>query len=70
MTIAGRSGGYIDHLTITTSTGSLEAGGDGGGPFSDKIPANNFLLGFRGRSGSALDQVVIVYAGFEPAVWQ
>lgn|SRR5579875_259438 len=68
--IAGRAGRYVDHLTISTSSSTLDGGGDGGNPFSTKIPAGNFLLGFRGRSGDALDQIIIVYAGFAPATWK
>ncbi|MFT0172203.1 jacalin-like lectin [Paraburkholderia mimosarum] len=70
--VSGRSGRYVDHLTLSATSVTLSAGGSGGSDFPNAghIPANNFLLGFRGRSGRYLDQISIVYAGFNPVVWQ
>lgn len=67
--VSGDSGNVVDKLTISGST-VLSVGGSGGGSFQSNIPANNFLLGFRGRSGKYLDQIIIIYAGFNPVIWQ
>jgi hypothetical protein len=70
-TVSGRSGRYVNQLTFMAGSTLDGNGSDGGGSaFSHNIPAGNFLLGFRGRSGEWLNQVIIVYAGFQPAIWQ
>jgi hypothetical protein len=43
----------------------LRGGGGGGGPFDWSVPAGSFMLGFAGRSAAKLDQIAVVYAGFQ-----
>jgi hypothetical protein len=68
--IAGHSGTRVDNLQITVSDGrSVGGGGGAGGPFEWTVPKGSFVLGFAGRSGGNLDQIRVVYAGFQPATW-
>jgi hypothetical protein len=70
MTISGQSGDAVDHLTVTKTGGqNIEAGGDGGKPFSWPVPGGSFVLGFAGREGDAIDQIQLVYATLSPATW-
>jgi len=71
VSFGGRSGECVDHLTFTSASGTISAGGNGGSDFPDagKIPENNIVLGFRGSCGDILQQISIVYAGFNPVNW-
>jgi hypothetical protein len=61
----------MDPMTFwITSGGSVTAGGNGGNTtFELAPPQGNFVLGFRGRSGSEYDNIQLVFARFNPAVW-
>jgi hypothetical protein len=68
----GRFGARIDQLTITTSGGQKVSGGGMGGThvFRFTPPPGSFIVGFSGRSGSGLDNLVIHTASFQPAAWE
>lgn len=70
--VKGRSGSRVDRLQIITDNGAeISGGGNGGSEFTFNLPAesNSILLGFEGRSGSALDKIRAVYATFQNASW-
>jgi hypothetical protein len=69
--IFGRSGEYVDNLTVQLSDGrTVGGGGGGGGPYDWSVPSGSFVLGFSGRSGGYLDQIQVIYATLAPAKWQ
>jgi hypothetical protein len=56
--IAGRSGRYLDRLTIYTNKKTFSHGGSGGSAFNVSIPPSGFqILGFFGRSGALIDRI-------------
>jgi hypothetical protein len=68
--VTGRAAKLVDRLNFRTNKGHEVGGGGGGGtPFVWDIHKGMFVLGFAGRSGTRLDQLAIVYAGFKPATW-
>jgi hypothetical protein len=71
--VSGRAGAGVDQLTIDTDQLSISGGGKGGHAFGPWTPSEAgpgaIVLGFRGRSGSELDQIGVVCARLEPATW-
>ena len=69
---SGKTGKYVDRLSLTITRGnSISGGGDGGtDAFAETPPDNTVFVGFRGRSGKYLDQIGAVYARLKPATWQ
>ena len=69
--VYGRSGALVDHINLVITDGrSIGGGGSGGGAYDWSVPTGSFVLGFRGRSGSMLDQIQVTYAQFKPAQWK
>jgi hypothetical protein len=54
--MGGRSGAYIDRLSIYTNLKSFSYGGNGGSAFFVSAGSNQ-ILGFFGRSGAYIDQI-------------
>ncbi|WP_437931623.1 jacalin-like lectin [Sorangium sp. So ce291] len=69
--VSGKYNKKMDRMTFLITDGSsVTAGGNGGDKtFELAPPSGNFVLGFRGRSGSEYDEIQLVYAQFNPAVW-
>lgn len=68
--VNGHAGRTIDLLRLESTSGhSISGGDDDSGEFIFTAPDNSILLGFRGRSGRALDRLQAVYAKFKDAVW-
>ncbi|MEE4247178.1 MAG: jacalin-like lectin [Kangiellaceae bacterium] len=52
VSLSGRSGAVLDHLTIVTSKGKrLDVGGSGGNPFDLQIPQGFTIGAFKGGYG-------------------
>ncbi|MFZ6183800.1 jacalin-like lectin [Nannocystis pusilla] len=69
--VTGKYNKKMDKMTFFLSNGqSVTAGGTSGDKEFDLAPpSGNFVLGFRGRSGSEYDAIQLVYAHFNPAKW-
>jgi len=69
--VTGKYNKKMDQMTFRiTGGGSVSAGGNGGTTTFELVPpAGNFVLGFRGRSGSEYDEIQLVYAHFNSATW-
>ena len=60
--IRGRSGQFLDQLTIETNSRSFSYGGRGGNPFEYRLPWNDQrhqIFAFWGRAGSFIDHLGI-----------
>ncbi len=69
--LSGRAGAKIDQLLIEVGQQSLAGGGSGGTAFGPwKPPADTTVLGFRGRCGEELDQLGVICAKLNPAIWE
>ena len=70
--IEGRSGAYVDKLTLHTSEGQTRtAGRDGGDPFPTwTVPPESVVVGFAGRSARVIDRLGPMTCTFSPAAWQ
>lgn len=69
--VAGKYNEKMDSMSFwITSGGSVTAGGSGGSKAYDTVPPpGNFVLGFRGRAHREYDNIQLVYAHFNRAVW-
>jgi hypothetical protein len=68
--IGGKWHTYMDQLVLTTNLGqSWSCGSTGKNTIAYTVPAGSVLLGFQGRSGSALDQLQPLALSFKPAAW-
>lgn len=55
--VGGRSGAYLDRLTIITNYKSFSYGGNGGAEFFKSALPGYQILGFWGHSGAYIDQI-------------
>ncbi|PCK07917.1 MAG: hypothetical protein COA42_11830 [Alteromonadaceae bacterium] len=68
--ICGRSGDLIDQLHIKAAgANGINSGGSGGDVFDWTPGENQCIVGFKGRAGHAIDQLIPVYLQFLPADW-
>jgi hypothetical protein len=74
--VSGRSGKYVDHLTLVTTDGQQrDGGGNGGGAFGWSLPAatgsdHTVVVGFGGRWRRYVDAIGPMTATFSPATWE
>lgn len=70
--VTGQAGHYVDQMTVKTAAGHTTSGGVARTlpPFTWKAADGQVLLGFRGRSGSFLDQIKLVWVKLLPTVWK
>jgi hypothetical protein len=71
-TIGGRTGAYVDKLSLRTSEGqSRVCGRDGGKAFDDwTVPDHSVVVGFAGRAQAYIDRIGLMTCKFGPAAWK
>ena len=68
--LSGRSGAWMDRLTLKTNKGNeIDVGGDGGGDFNMEIPEGMRVVSFFGGTGEYLNYIGAV-VGPIPRCWK